>query len=452
MTSLEDRLAGVLGADQVLTDRSIVASYESDWTGRFHGNARCVVRPADVAAVRAVLAECAAAGVAVCPQGGNTGLVGGGIPGPSSLVLSTSKMTDLVIDPLSAQATVGAGVPLATLARAARERGLDFGVDLAARDSATVGGMFATNAGGERVLRYGTMRDQVLGVEAVLADGGVISRLAGLPKDNTGYDLSGLLCGSEGTLGVVTKLRVRLVPLLPARTVALIAVADTAAAVSLLSALRDRLPTLQAAEFCFAAGVELVCEKSGLPAPFAQRHPVFVLAECAGRADPTEELLGVLGEREEVLDATLASDQSGRHALWAYRESHTEAINAAGVPVKLDVAVPMGRLAEAVQAVPQAIARVAPEARTILFGHLGEANLHVNVLNCVEAAEQVSDAVLRLVADYEGSISAEHGIGRAKRRWLSLTRTASEVAAMRALKDALDPAGLLNPGVLLPDD
>jgi FAD/FMN-containing dehydrogenase len=309
--------------------------------------------------------------------------------------------------------------------------------------------MAATNAGGERVLRYGTTRAQVLGIEAVLADGTVISRLAGLPKDNTGYDVVSLLVGSEGTLGIITKLRLRLVPLFTGRAVALVAVDDTAAAVALVRSLRTALPSLEAAELFFADGLDLVREKTGLPAPFAEPHPAYLLVECAQRADPTDELLAALGEAEEVRDATVASDVRGRHALWAYRESHTESINAAGVPVKLDVAVPLPALADCVAALPKAIAAACPDARPILFGHVNEGNLHVNVLNALDRAEQVEDAVLRLVSSYGGSISAEHGVGRAKRAWLELSRSAAEIEMMRSIKHALDPQGLLNPGVLL---
>jgi FAD/FMN-containing dehydrogenase len=188
-----------------------------------------------------------------------------------------------------------------------------------------------------------------------------------------------------------------------------------------------------------------------LPAPFADEHPAFVLVECAGRIDPSEHLLAALADSPVVRDATVATDARGRHALWAYRESHTEAINAAGVPVKLDVAVPLPALADTVEALPTAITGAAPSARTILFGHVNEGNLHVNILDAVDDAEAVSDAVLKVIASHGGSISAEHGVGRAKRDWLHLSRSAEEIAMMRAIKSSLDPSGRLNPGVLLPD-
>jgi FAD/FMN-containing dehydrogenase len=447
---LEQRLAAIVGTEHLLTDPSVTASYETDWTGRFSGRARCVVRPADTDAVADVLRACGDARVALCVQGGNTGLVGGSVPVDGAVLMSLSRLSTIEpVDVVSAQVTVGAGLTLAALQQQVRPLALDYGVDFAARESCTVGGMAATNAGGERVLRYGTTRAQVLGVEAVLADGTVISRLTGLPKDNTGYDVVSLLVGSEGTLGVITKLRLRLVPLLTGRAVALVGVDDTSAAVALVRSLRTALPSLEAAELFFADGLDLVREKAALPAPFGDPHPAYVLVECAQRSDPTEELLAALAESVEVRDATVATDVRGRHALWAYRESHTESINAVGVPVKLDVAVPLPALADCVAALPKTIAAACPQARPILFGHVNEGNLHVNILDALDRAEQVEDVVLRLVSSYGGSISAEHGVGRAKRGWLELSRSPAEIDMMRSIKHALDPSGLLNPGVLL---
>lgn len=443
-------LRGIVGDAHVLDDPSVVASYETDWTGRFHGSARCVVRPGSTAEVAATVQACAQAGAAICLQGGNTGLVGGSIPVDGAVLLSLRRLTQIEpVDAVAAQVTVGAGSTLAELQQVVRPAGFDVGVDFAARESCTIGGMVATNAGGERVLRYGTMRGQVVGIEAVLADGSIVSRLAGLPKDNTGYDVVSLLAGSEGTLGVITRLRLRLPPLLAARAVALVAVAGTAEAVELVRSLRA-VSSLEAAELFYADGLALVRDHTKLPAPFTEPHPAYVLVECAGREDPSDELLAALeAAAETVLDATVASDVRGRHALWAYRESHTESINAAGVPVKLDVAVPLGSLADAVAALPGVIAAVAPDAQVVVFGHVNEGNLHVNVLNALDRDELVSEAVLGLVASYGGSISAEHGVGRAKRDYLELSRSAEEIAMMRAIKDAVDPAGVLNPGVLL---
>jgi FAD/FMN-containing dehydrogenase len=445
-----DALREAVGPEHVLLDPELTASYERDWTGRFAGRAGCVVRPKDTAEVAAVLTACSGAGVPVVVQGGNTGLVGGGVPAGGEVLLSLTRLAELgEVDVAAAQVTAGAGVTLAALQAHARAAGLDFGVDLAARDSATVGGLVATNAGGIRVLRYGSMRAQLLGAEAVLADGSVVSRLAGLLKDGTGYDLVSLLAGSEGTLGVVTRVRLKLVPRVAARCVALLALESPQAAVDLLPGLRDRLPSLAAAELLFADGIALVRKHSSLPAPFEVEHPAYLLLECADRTDPTDALVDAVGEADGLLDARVAGDAAGQRALWAYREQHTEAINAEGVPVKLDVSVPLRSLPELVSRLRPTVASVVPDARLVVFGHVNEGNLHVNVLGAGELAEQVTDAVLRVVAELHGSISSEHGVGRAKVAWLQLSRSATEIAAMRAIKQALDPKGTLNPGVLL---
>ncbi|HTW21024.1 MAG TPA: FAD-binding oxidoreductase [Mycobacteriales bacterium] len=448
--TLLDELRGLVGPAHLIDDPDRLASYDTDWTGRFHGRAACVVRPGTTAEVAGIVRACGRAGAALCVQGGNTGLVGASVPVDGGIVLSLLRLAEIEpVDPVAAQVTVGAGARLCDVQRVARSHDLDVGVDFAARESCTIGGMVATNAGGERVLRYGTMRAQVAGVEAVLADGSVLSRLVGLPKDNTGYDLVSLLTGSEGTLGVITRVRLRLVPLLPARTVALVAVAGVAEAVTLVQAAR-RLPTLDAAELFFAEGLALVRAHAGLAAPFSEPYPAYVLLECADHADPTDALVSMLEAAGDlVLDAVAASDPSGRHALWSYRELHTESVSAQGVPVKLDVAVPLSALAEFCAALPAAVESVVPEARTVFYGHVNEGNLHVNVLDALAQDEAATDVVLRLVASYGGSISAEHGVGRAKRAWLSLSRSEAELASMQAIKTALDPAGLLNPGVLI---
>lgn len=441
------QFADIVGRAHVLADPALKSSYEADFTGRFVGRAGLVVRPGTTAEVARVIEVCAAAGIPVVPQGGNTGLVGGSVPSGGEIVLSLRRLVGIgKIDVAARQVTVGAGVPLADLQRRIRPYGWDFGVDLAARDSATVGGMIATNAGGERVVRYGTTRANVIGVTAVLADGSVIDRLAGLPKDNTGYDLTGLLAGSEGTLGIITAARLKLVPLPAHRITALLALDSLATALQVLAPLRE-LESLELAEFFLADGLALVRAHGGLPAPFRADHPVYLLVECAGRCDPAGELTEVL-EKAEVRDAAVAVQASDRHRLAAYRERHTEAINAAGIPIKLDVTVPLDELARFVADLDGLLAG---RARPYVFGHLAEGNLHVNLLDAAPGtAEELTEDVLRRVAEVGGSISAEHGIGRAKAAWLALSRSPAEIAAMRAVKTALDPAGILNPGVLFP--
>ncbi|MFD9333630.1 FAD-binding oxidoreductase [Streptomyces sp. NPDC060028] len=446
---LARHLAAVVGDAHVLTDPALRASYETDFTGRYTGPARLVVRPADTAQVAETVRLCREAGVALVPQGGNTGLVGGSVPSPAGgeVLLSLRRLTGIgPIDPGARQVTVGAGLPLAELQRHVRPHGWEFGVDLASRDSATLGGMIATNAGGERVVKYGTTRANVAGVEAVMADGSVLDRLAGLPKDNTGYDLTNLLVGSEGTLAVVTRARLRLVPHLPRRTTALLALDSLEAALAVLAELR-LLESLELAEFFTADGLALVMEKSGLPAPFREPHPVYLLVECAGRRDPAEELAEVL-DKADVRDVAVALQAADGRRLAAYRERHTESINAAGIPLKLDVTVPLAELPGFVAELPGLLAG---RARPYVFGHLAEGNLHVNLLEVAPADEDaVTEAVLGRVAAVGGSISAEHGVGRAKARHLHLTRSAADIAVMRAVKDALDPTGLLSPGTLLP--
>lgn len=446
---LTEALADVVGADHVLVDPDLRASAETDWTGRYRGPAAAVVRPGSTADVAEVVRVCAAAGAAIVPQGGNTGLVGASVPRDGEVVLSLTRLDGLEdVDRVAAQVTAGAGVTLARLQAHAEAAGLAFPVDLGARDSATLGGMVATNAGGVRVLRYGPMRSQLAGVEAVLADGQVLTDLAGLDKDNTGYHLPGLLCGSEGTLAIVTRVRLRLARRLPARVTALLAVDDVDAAVATTRTLRDRLANLEAAELMLPSGLELVAANGGGHPPVGPAG-AYLLVECADRSDPTEALAAAVAEAG-ITDAAVATDHADRRRLWTLREGHTEAINAASIPHKLDVSVPLPRLAAFCHAVPNTVRAVAPDARVILFGHVGDGNVHVNVLDLDPADPTVDDAVFTLVLDHGGSISAEHGIGVAKVAWLERQRGPAAVAAMRAIKQALDPQGILNPGVLLP--
>ena len=448
--SLLERLSAAVGAGHVLTDPSVREAYERDITGRYGAPAAVVVRPGTVDEVAAVLRLCHETRMPVVPQGGNTGLVGGGVPRGGELVLSLTRLGVLgEVDVVAGQVTAGAGVTLEGLQRHARASELAFGVDHGARSGASIGGMIATDAGGAQVLRHGTMRAQVTGLEAVLADGRIIRRLAGLLKDTAGYNLPQLLIGSEGTLGVVTAARLRLVPALPRAVTALVAVPGTDAAVRLMCDLRTRAASLQAVEVFYGEGMRLVCEHRDLNPPFAEDHDVYVLAECAALEDPLEDLAGAI-EDALVLDVAVADDSARRAALWDYRDLQNEAVGAAGVPHKLDVTVPLGALVGFEHRVRDVIEQAAPGSRTIIWGHLGDGNLHVNVLGPPADDYTVDEAVLRLVAEVGGSISAEHGVGVAKRRWLGLTRSAAEIETMRALKHAMDPLGILNPGAVLP--
>jgi len=446
---------GVLGAAHVITDADVRAAYETDWTGRYSGTAPCVVRPGSTDEVVAVMQACARAHVAVVPQGGNTGLVGGGVPRAGEVVLSTRRLATVhAVDVDHGEVVAGAGATLGAIRDVARASGWDVGVDLASRDSATVGGMVATNAGGEHVLRYGPMRRQLLGVEAVLADGRVVGKVPALRKDNTGYDWAGVLTGSEGTLGVVTRVHLALVPALGERVVALVGLDDLAAVLRVAGVLQRELASLLALEVFFADGLDLVCRHGGLAHPFPDDWPAYLLVESAGRSGSdggAGEMAALLAECHDARATAVATDEAGRSRLWAYRDRHAEAINAEGVPHKLDVTLPYARLVDFATRVRAVIEARAPSARVVLFGHVGDGNLHVNILGLAPDDETVDHEVLRLVAAMGGSISAEHGIGVAKRSDLSLSRSAADIGAMWALKRALDPLGILNPGVLLPE-
>ena len=418
------------------------AGYTVDWTGRFRGHAPAVLRPADTAEVAGVLAVCHRAGVPVVPQGGNTGLVGGGVPGHGEVVLSLARLDRL--DPVDAdagQVTAGAGVPLQRVADA--DPGLDLGVLIASRDSATVGGAVATNAGGLRVLRYGPMRAQVRGIEAVLADGTVVSHLGGLIKDNTGYDYPGLLAGSEGTLAVITAARIQLVPRLAGPVTVIAGLGGPAEVHDLARAALRTVPGLLSAEFFTRTGLDVLAEHVGLRPPLRDPVPAFLLLEAAGPG-VVEDLAGLVGDYP-VAVATAPAD---RARLWAYRERHPEAAGFIGVPLKLDVSVPAAQWVTLATGVGAAVRAADPGARLIIYGHVADGNLHVNVVPLAEADGRHEDAVFAFVASLGGSISAEHGIGALKARWLPLIRSAPERALFARIRAAFDPAGILNPYVL----
>jgi FAD/FMN-containing dehydrogenase len=445
------RLQDALGADRVVTDADVLRAHEVDSTGRFGGRALAVVRPHTVEEVETVVALCRETGTPLVPQGGNTGLVGGGVPRGGELVLSTTALgaDRIEVDGDGGQVTAGAGASLAAVQRAAAAAGWRYPVDLGARDTATIGGTVATNAGGHHVLRHGMTRRHLVGVEAVLGTGAVIRHLTGLVKDNTGFDLAGLLCGSEGTLGVITAVRLALVAPPEDTAVALVGVDDLRQAVSVVAEARRRLPDLEAAEVVLADGVALVGEQLGLARVLDPEPPVTLLLELAGPAGAADRLATFLDGVDGLGATALAGDRAGREALWRVRDEHNPAITRLGPPHKYDVTLPAAVLDEAVTRVRDAVTELAADARLWVFGHVGDGNLHLNVTGLDPDDEQVDETVLTLVADLGGSISAEHGIGVAKAPFLHLARSPEEIATFRAVKAALDPDGILNPGVLL---
>jgi FAD/FMN-containing dehydrogenase len=421
---LDGALAGfreILGPEHVLTDSDMVAGYVRDWTGRWTGHTRAVVRPGSVEEVQGVVRICHEHSLPLVPQGGNTGLVGGSIPHRGEVVVSLRRLDRLgPIDEQLREVTVGAGATVAALHAHARRSGLEYGVDLASRDSATIGGTIATNAGGMNVVANGDTRRQVLGLEVVFADGTVASRLGGVAKESTGPDLLQLMVGCEGTLGIVTAARLRLLPRLEAEPmVILVGVEHLSEGLDFLD------PGSHALEFFDQACLEAVIGHRGLSRPLSSDHPFYILVETSSTPEVPDNVEAVVDRR-----------------LWAYREHITETVNQIGVPVKLDVAVPLGRLDEFAAAVES----LGLEGQVFLYGHLAEGNFHVNVVGNPDP-ETVVDRVLRIVVAMDGVIASEHGIGVAKSAWWRASTDPAILAMNRHIKEALDPHRILNPEV-----
>jgi FAD/FMN-containing dehydrogenase len=472
--ALSRALIDAVGVANVLSDPAVTVGFGTAWAAADGIAPAAVLRPADATEAAAVMRACATHRQALVLQGGNTGLVRGGVPASAAeIVLSTARMTSFgQVDRDSLQVVAGAGMTLADLQSRLDPEGLELAIDLGARSQATLGGMAATNAGGARAFRHGTMRRQVTGVEAVLADGSVVERLGGALKDSTGYDWPSLLVGSEGTLALITRLRLRLRPADRSRAVALVPVGSLAAGLALAVALRDRPTGLEAAEFILPGALQLACEALGLTTPFEMddERPLIADGTAAGRPVPpdgprsgavlletrapdgaSDLLTEALAERPGAERAVLA-EGAATAGLWRYREGIAEALARRPV-LKLDVALPLAVLAAGVAALERAALDAGgPTVRPYLFGHLLDGNVHVNLGGVdPERRTAVECAVLETVLAHGGSIGAEHGIGRAKAAWLAADRSPADIAAMRALKSALDPAGLLGPGVLFED-
>jgi FAD/FMN-containing dehydrogenase len=465
--NLLDTLRAAVGTTQVLTDGDLSA-YEVDWRKRYRGRALAVVRPGSTAEVAAVVQACALHGASIVAQGGNTGLVGGGVPDASGtqVLLSLARMQRVrAIDAANLTMTVDAGCVLQAVQQAAAERDLLFPLSLAAEGSCTIGGNLATNAGGTQVLRYGNARELCLGLEVVTADGEVWESLSGLRKDNTGYDLRDLFVGSEGTLGIITGATLKLFPQPAAMTTALATLPSLASAVQLLQLAQARLgPGLTAFEAMGEFALGLVRNHFAQlvqPLPAAPWTVLLEQSDCEGAAHAQalfEAMLETALERGLILDAAVASSQQQSRAMWHLRESIPLAQSEEGLNIKHDIALPVSAIVDFVAATDTALAQAFPGVRLVNFGHLGDGNLHYNVQAPLgmpaadflrEREAQVNAIVYDAVVARGGSISAEHGIGELKREELALRKPAVALKLMRAVKQALDPAGRLNPGRLL---
>ena len=447
-----DALREIVGKSNVLTAPEDTRPYFTDWRRQYSAPAECVVRPGTTAEVSRVVALCAREGVAVVPQGGNTGLVGGSVPTGArrEIVLTLGRMSRIrELDALNDTITVEAGCVLATVQRAAEEAGRFFPLSLAAEGSCQIGGNLSTNAGGVNVLRYGNAREQVLGLEVVLPDGRVWGGLRALRKDNTGYDLKQLFLGAEGTLGVITAAVLRLYPLPTARATAWIAVGSPQDAVELLAALRGQLgDRVSAFELISRTCLEAVLSHvPGTRDPLGKPHPWYVLVNLSD-SGPTEALRTLAENALQDHDAVLAQSEEQSRQLWRIREGIPEA---QFTNVKHDISVAVSRTPEFIARAGRALQAAFPSARPYVFGHVGDGNLHYNVgpEALVAQREAVSALVYRTVDELGGSISAEHGLGQLKRDAIREHKQPIELELMRALKRTLDPAGLMNPGKVI---
>jgi FAD/FMN-containing dehydrogenase len=464
-TDLLAALRDALGPGGILTDPADTAPYCEDWRRLYQGRTPAVLRPATTAQVAEAMRLCAAAGVAIVPQGGNTSMVGGAVPAEDGrqIVLSLSRMTRIrAIDPLDMTMTAEAGLTLAAAQAAAAQAGCKLPLSISAEGTAQLGGVLATNAGGNTTVRYGNARDMVLGLEVVLPDGQVLHGLRRLHKDNTGYCLRQLFVGSEGTLGIITAAVLKLQPGLKTTEVALCALPSEAAALALFGRLRGHDPgALQAFEYMSAAGMELVLRHiEGTALPLAQPAPHYALLELGSpRADAAlraglEAVLAEALDANEITDAVLAESVAQRAALWRLREEHAEAQKRAGASVKNDVSVPVSSVPRLIRDASAACAALIPGIRPVPFGHLGDGNIHMNLLQppamdpaaFLARAEDIMAAVNAVVRALDGSFSAEHGVGRLKPPMLAAWRGGAELDVMRRIKAALDPDDLLNPG------
>ncbi|HZH47902.1 MAG TPA: FAD-binding oxidoreductase [Roseococcus sp.] len=460
----------LLGPAGLLTEPADMAPHLEDWRGLYRGDALAVLRPASTAEVAACVKLCARHGLAIIPQGGNTSMVGGATPEarPRQVVLSLARMNRVLdLDIADMTMTVEAGLVLARAQQAAAEVGVLFPLSLGSEGTATIGGLLATNAGGNTTVRYGNARELMLGLEVVLPDGSVLEGLRRLRKDNTGYALRHLFVGSEGTLGIITKAVLRLFPAAREVATALCACPSEDAALALFRRFRAADEgAVRAFEYMSGTGMGLVLATiEGATLPLSEPAPHYVLVDLAASREGAglralmEGVLEAAMEAGEVSDAALAESEAQRAAIWRLREEHPEAQKRAGASVKSDVSVPVSAVPELIRRASAALAALIPGSRPVPFGHMGDGNIHMNLEQpegmdaraFLARSHDIMDAVNAVVRDLGGSFSAEHGVGRLKTDMMEGWRGGAELAAMRAIKAALDPSGMMNPGKVLPE-
>jgi len=468
-TALLKRLANIVGADALLTEPADTVSYSTEHRGNYPGKARAVVRPSSVQEVSEVVIACAEAGATLIPQGGNTGLVGGSTPDESGdeIVLSLTRMNRIrEINPIDNTITVEAGCILQKVQQAAVEKNRLFPLTLGAEGTATIGGNLSTNAGGDQVLRYGNTRDLALGLEVVLPDGRIWNGLSSLRKDNTGYDLKHLFIGGEGTLGIITAATMKLMPLPRQQATAWIGLNDARAAVELLAHLKETLgDRITAFEIMARETVDLVLQHfPSLREPLQSRPSWVILAEVSETSthialvEEFETALGSAIEAGLVADVAIAMSEAQARAMWRLREAVPEAQRKDGPSLKHDISVPISRIPDFISLTVPEMQKEVPGIRCIIFGHVGDGNLHFNQSRprggdasaFLERANAIHEIVHETAARLGGSISAEHGIGRQKQDILLRYKDPVAISLMYRIKDAFDPHHIFNPGRLLP--
>jgi FAD/FMN-containing dehydrogenase len=462
-TALLDRIRAVVGERGLLTQESDTAGYVEDWRRLYRGRTPAVIRPASTDELARVVRLCADARAPIVPQGGNTSMVGGATPAEdgSEFVLSTSRLTRIRdIDPIDLTMTLEAGITLKAAQNAAAEAGCLLPLSISSEGSAQIGGVLATNAGGNNTVRYGNARDLVLGLEVVLPDGSVWNGLRRLRKDNTGYCLRQLFVGSEGTLGIITAAVLKLAPVPREICVALCAVASPDAALDLFSRFQAHDPAaIQAFEYMSGAGIDLVLKQIPdvvLPLSEPARH--YVLVELAGQRGVLETVLEQALADGTASDAAIAESEAQRAAIWRLREEHSEAQKREGASVKNDVSVPVSKVPEFIRRATAACEALIPGIRAVPFGHMGDGNIHFNLVQpiggdpalFIAQDHAIMDTVNEVVRALDGSFSAEHGIGKLKPYMMPDWRGGAELALMRRIKAAIDPLGIMNPGKMLP--